>query len=105
MSLSYLQLTQLAQQQVFQARVNFSMNQAAEQIYNESPTAPNHGVRAAYAIKVAAGNFNLAANSLAVMTNPTIVSKALNDGSSTNGILDTDIDTAVASIWNMLAGV
>jgi hypothetical protein len=105
MAATFLQLATIAQSQSFQQRVNFSMNKAAAAIYNEGAGVTNHSARAAYAIKVANGNFNLGAAAMAVATAAAIVAEAVNDGSQTNAILDADIDNSVASLWNMLAGV
>lgn len=64
----------------------------------------NHSGRATFSIKVAQGNYNLAAAALAVLTNATIAAEATN-GTSGNMIPDADIQFAVNSLWNMLAGV
>lgn len=105
MAATYLQLATIAQSQTFLQRVNVSMNKAAGSIYNEGTGVPNHSARAAYAIKVGNGNFNLQAAGMAIVTAAAIVAEAVTDGSATNAILDADIDNSVASLWNMLAGV
>lgn len=65
----------------------------------------NHSARAAFAIKVAQGNYNLSAAAQQVLTNATIAAEAVNDGSQGNAIPDADIQFSVNSLWNMLAGV
>jgi hypothetical protein len=64
----------------------------------------NHSARAAFAIKVAQGTYNLQAAAFAVLTNATIAAEATN-GVSGNTIPDADIQFSVNSLWNMLAGV
>lgn len=105
MAATYLQLATIAQSQPFLQRVNISMNKASGAIYNEGAGVTNHSARAAYAIKVANGNFNLGAAAMAIITASAIVAEAVTDGSATNAIADVDIDNSVASLWNMLAGV
>jgi hypothetical protein len=66
----------------------------------------NHSGRAAFAIKVAQGNYNIQAACFAVLTNATIAAEAVNDDTNiTNAIPDTDIQFSVNSLWNLLAGV
>jgi hypothetical protein len=65
----------------------------------------NHSGRAAFAIKVGQGNYNLSAAAQQVLTNATIGTEAANDGSQTNLIPDADIQFAVNSLWNLLAGI
>lgn len=64
----------------------------------------NHSARAAFAIKVAQGNFNLQSAALAVLTNATIAAEANTDGSS-SAVPDSDIQFSANSLWNLLAGV
>lgn len=106
MSASFLQLATIAQGQGYQQRVAYAMNAAAGAIYNEGAGVANHSARAAYAIKVANGNFNLAACSLAVITATAIVAEVTNAADNQGvSILDADIANSVSALWNMLAGV
>lgn len=104
MAANFSQLAQIASSQEFQQRVAFAINSAAAAVYSEVTTTPSHSARAAYAIKVANGNYNLAAAALAVLTNATIAAEAT-IGVSLNTIPDSDIQFSINSLWNMLAGV
>lgn len=105
MSATFLQLATIAQGQTFQQRVSAAMASSAAAIYNEGTGVANHSARAAYAIKVANGSYNLQAAATAIIMAATIVAEAVNDGSQTNAILDADISNSVSALWNMLAGV
>lgn len=104
MSATFVQLGQIAQSSSFQQRVAFALATGAAAVYAESAATTGHGTRANFANKVAAGNYNLAAISLAVLTNSTILGETT-AGASDTTILDADIQTAVNSLWNLLAGV
>lgn len=65
---------------------------------------PAHAKRAAFANQVVNGNWNQLAAALTVLSNPTLITEGLNDGSQTNGIPDTDLNFTVQSLWNTLAG-
>lgn len=104
MAANFAQLAQIAASQEFQQRVGYAMNVAASNVYSEAGTVTGHGVRATFATKVANGNFNLGAAALAVLTNATIAAEA-SIGVSLNTIPDSDIQFAVNSLWNILAGV
>lgn len=90
-------------QSEFQQRVNYAMSVAAVAVYNESAGTTGHAARAAFATRVLSGNFNLIATCYAVLTNPTIGAEAV-PGQPGNGIPDADIQFAINSIWNALAG-
>lgn len=100
---TFNQLAQIAVSPTFQSRVQYAMNAAAVAVYAETPPA-NHAARAAYATKVANGSFNLSAASYAVLTNSTIGAEAVLTTTPDNAIPDSDIQFAVNSIWNLLAG-
>lgn len=87
----------------FQQRVNYAMSVAAVAVYSESTGTTGHAIRAAFATRVLNGNFNLVAACFAVLTNPTIAAEAV-PGQSGNNIPDADIQFAINSIWNALAG-
>jgi polyferredoxin len=105
MAASFLQLAQIANSQTFQQRVSYAMSVGAATVYNEASTVTSHNARAAYASKVANGNYNLQAAAAAVLSNATIAAEAVNDGSQGNAIPDSDIQFAVNSLWNLLTGV
>jgi hypothetical protein len=104
MSANYLQLAQIASTQEFQQRVSYAMGAAAGMIYNEGAGVANHSARAAFAIRVANGNYILSSAALAIITASAITASAV-PGVSGNAILDTDIANSVSSLWNMFAGV
>lgn len=111
MAANFVQLAQIASSQEFQQRVGYAMSVAAATIYAEVGTTANHSARAAYAIKVANGNYSLPAAALTVLANATIAAEAAPStpqtgvASTLNSIPDSDIQFAVNSFWNMLAGV
>jgi hypothetical protein len=104
MAANFVQLAAIANSTEFLQRVGYSMSVGATTAYNEVGTTQNHSARAAFAIKVAQGNYNVQAAAFAVLTNATIAVEAVN-GVSGNSIPDGDIQFAVNSLWNMLAGV
>lgn len=101
---TFNQLAQVAVSPAFQSRVNYAMNVAAVAVYAESTGTTGHVARAAYAVKVSAGSFNLTAASYAVLTNASIAAEAVVTTTPDNAIPDNDIQFAVNSIWNLLAG-
>lgn len=111
MPANFAQLAQIAASQEFQQRVSYAMNVAAANVYAEAGTVTGHAARAGFAIKVANGSYNLPAAAIAVLTNATIAAEATvsnpQQGVATtlNTIPDADIQFAVNSLWNLLAGV
>ena len=104
---TFAQIAQIVNNQPteFQSRVNYAMCVAAINVYSEGTGVTGHAARAAFAVRVLAGNFNLAAVCFAVMTNPTIAAEAVyQQPPAGNAIPDGDIQFAVNSIWNALAG-
>lgn len=105
---NFSQLGQIANQMDFQARVAYAMNVAAAAVYSESTGITGHTARAAYANKVANGTYSLPAAALVVLSNSTIAAEAVvtvSQGSASgNSIPDADIQFAVNSLWNLLAG-
>jgi hypothetical protein len=100
---TFIALGQIAATPEFQSRVAYSMGVAAAAVYSEVNTVTGHAARAAYAVKVANGSYNLASAAMVVLGNSTIAAEA-NNGISGNAIPDADIQFAVNSLWNMLAG-
>jgi hypothetical protein len=107
---TFAQLGQLVTQNPteFQSRVNYAMCVAAINVYAEGTGVTGHAARAAFSTRVLTGNFNLIGACFAVLTNPTISAEATlpaqGQPPNGNGIPDSDIQFAVNSIWNALAG-
>ena len=97
-------LAEVAKQPMFQSRVGLAVQQAAWSVYSEVSTTPGHTERAAYANKVANGTFNLPPICDLVLTNPSIAAEADPTKEPDNGIPDSDLQFAVNSYWNLLAG-
>lgn len=100
---TFIALGQIAPTSEFQSRVAYAMGVAAASVYSEAGTVPGHTARAAFANKVANGNYSLPAAALLVLSNATIAAEA-NNAVSGNAIPDSDIQFAVNSLWNLLAG-
>lgn len=104
---TFAQLGIIATEQEFMQRVQYAMSVAAVNVYAESPTTQGHAARAALAVRVLNGNFALVSACYGVLTNSTIAAEATIPSSGPpagNTIPDTDIQFAVNSIWNSLAG-
>ena len=100
------QITTISLDKGFQARVQYAATIAAENVYNELTNTPGHVTRASYATKVLNGGLsNLAAVALSILTNPTIAAEANPANPPDFSIPDSDIQFAMNSIWNSLAGV
>jgi hypothetical protein len=84
----------------FAGRVEYCLYVAAVNIMAEVNTTPSHAARVTYATKVLSGQASIRSAELAVLTNPTIASAV--DSSS---VPDGDIQFAVNSLFNALAGV
>lgn len=104
MSATFVQLGQIAQSSSFQQRVAVAMAAGAATVYAELASTGGHGTRANFANKVINGNYNLPATCAAVLTNVTVLGET-SAGASDSAILDADIQAAVNSLWNLLAGV
>lgn len=63
-----------------------------------------HVARAAFAHNVTTGNFDLIGAAFAVLGNSTIAAEAVLTTTPDFAIPDTDIQFAVNSLWNLLAG-
>lgn len=100
---AFLDLAQLASGQDFQRRIGYAMAVAAAAVYSESGGTTGHAARALYATKVASGQYDVPAVALLVLGNSTIAAEEIASG-PTNGIPDSDIQFAVNSLWNLLAG-
>lgn len=100
---SYVDIAQVAQQTQFLGRIRYALYIAAINVYAEDPGTPNHAARAAFAGKVTSGQADLASAALSVLTNPSIAAEAAPEEPN-NGIPDGDIQFAMNSVFNALAG-
>ena len=99
----FLGCAQIAAGEQFQQRVQFALSVAAANVYTESSGIAGHVARAAFAVKVANGSANIPAAALVIIGNSTISAEAVT-AVSQNSIPDSDIQFAVNSNWNLLAG-
>lgn len=100
---SFSDIGYTAHNEDFRRRVAYALTVAAIAAYNEAGTVSNHTLRAAFAVKVLASQFDLHGAVLGVLTNSTIAAES-NSATTGNGVPDTDIQFAVNSIYNALAG-
>lgn len=87
----------------FRRRVSYALTVAAISAYNESTGTTGHVARATFATKVLASQFDLHGVVLGVLTNTTIAAEA-NSATVGNSVPDADIQFAINSIFNALAG-
>lgn len=100
---NFSDISRTAHNEDFRRRVAYALTVAALAAYNEVNTATGHALRAAFAVKVLASQFDLHGAVLGVLTNLAIAAEA--DSAITgNGIPDDHIQFAVNSIYNALAG-
>lgn len=100
---TFAQLGTIATQGELQQRVSYAMGAAAAAVYAESTGVTGHTARAAYAVKVANGTYDLRSATIMVLGNSTIAAEATVTGAN-NAIPDADIQFSVNSLWNVLAG-
>jgi hypothetical protein len=100
---SFSDLGTIAAAPAFIARVQYAMMVAAVQVYAEDPSTPGHPARVSFARAVISG-LNSSAPA-AVLTNPSIAAEANLQTVPGYAIPDSDIQFAVNSLWNALAGV
>lgn len=101
---TYSDLGQIAQQTDYQNRIRHALYVAAAAAYAEDAQTIGHAARAAFAIKVFAGQYDLLSAANAVLTNSTIAAEASADGKNNNLIPDSDLQFSMNSIYNGLAG-
>jgi hypothetical protein len=94
---------------VFQQRVAQAMVEVAVTIYGETPAPANHAARAAYAVLVSTDPpLSMVTNGASGITQPDKRTFAVARLITTQGIdgtsTDAQINAAVASVWNALAG-
>lgn len=100
---TYSVLFDVAQNGDFRRRVAVAIAAAAVAIFNEDGATAFHALRAAYSTKVVTSQYNLDGAVLAVLADATIAGEA-NSAIAGNGISDAHIATAIAAVYNVLAG-
>lgn len=88
----------------FQSRVAMAVMTAAVNVYSELSNTAGHPARVAYSKQVFNGGGSPSAPMM-VLTNSTIAASANVAATPTFSIVDSDIQVAVNSLWNDLAGV
>lgn len=96
--MSFQDLNELAQDPIFRGRCLYALQVAAVAVMAESSGTPSHDKRVAFATSVLNGSCISYQIALAVLTNPTIAAEAPT-------IPDSDIQFAVESLFDALAGV
>jgi hypothetical protein len=94
----------VVKQPMFQGRVKSFMSSAAVAVMAETNTTNSHVERVAYANKVLDGSASVIEYAYAVMSNPTLKA-AVDAGAENDGITDGDMEFAVSSVFNAMAGV
>ena len=101
---SFNQLGQIAVTPQFQSRVKYAMGVAAASVYAEVNTTTGHAARAAFSVKVSAGNYSVLDAAYAVLGNSSIAAEAVYATQPDFAIPDSDIQFAVNSLWNLFSG-
>jgi hypothetical protein len=100
----------LAADQAFQGRVRSAIATVAFQVLNEDPASPNHDKRVTYARNVIA-NLTYAAQGAAawIVERPNLMGKTTSydfpSGAIVTDATDADLESQVATDWDVLAGV
>jgi hypothetical protein len=103
---SLANLATIASDPNFQLACGMALETAAINVLAEDPTTSNHALRSRYAIQVVGGSANLRGVALAVLTNATIAAEAnVSEPTQQYAIPDSDIQFAINSIFNDLAGI
>lgn len=89
----------------FQARVQYAMTVAAVNVYAEDPATAGHPARKDLAIRTFNGAYSVQTVAMMVLTNSTIAAEANINTTPGFAIPDSDIQFAVNSLWNDIAGV
>jgi hypothetical protein len=89
----------------FQGRCLYALTVAAVNVVAESNATASHQQRVNYAKTVLNGGANIVNVCLAVLTNSTIAGEAVAATTPDYAIPDSDIQFAVNSLFNALAGV
>lgn len=104
MAAPFSDLATIAANANYQGRVNYALMVAAVNVYAEATNTVGHPARVALAVQISRGGFPGGAYT-AVLTNATIAAEAVLATTPGYAIPDADIQFAVNSIWNLLAGV
>jgi len=97
-------LAAIATDKGFLLRVEYACYVAAQNIYSEVPTTQGHAARVVLAKQVFTGSFPLSSFAWSVLTNATISAEANPATTPDFAIPDGDIQFAVNSVWNAIAG-
>lgn len=84
-------------------RVEYALSVAAVNVYAEGTSVAAHAARAAYATRVLNEQVDLRRVTLGVLTNPTIAA-GVDSAKSDSGVSDGNMQFAVNSIFDVLAG-
>jgi hypothetical protein len=105
MTASFDDLNTIASNSGFQGRCLYALQVAAVDVMSESNTTTYHQQRIDYARAVISGSANALQVALAVLTNATIAAEAAVATTPDYAIPDSDIQYAVNTLYNALAGV
>lgn len=105
MAATFSDLGSIANDANFQRRVGYAVTVAAVNVYSEAANTAGHPARVAFAIRVFNGGYSIYYACLLVLTNATIAAGANFTVTPGFSIIDSDIQFAVNSLWNDLAGV
>jgi hypothetical protein len=89
----------------FQGRCQYALTVAAVNVVAEANNTANHQQRVNYAKTVINGTASILPVALAVLTNASIAAEAVASTTPDYAIPDSDIQFAVNSLFNALAGV
>lgn len=91
----------------FQGRVKYWLESAAVAVMAEAANTASHGPRVNYAYSILRGSASVLEVTVAVLTNTTIAGEANVATTANSGyaIPDSDIQFAINSLFNALAGV
>lgn len=81
-------------------RVKFALAKAAKNVLKENPATENHSARAVFAVDIVKGNYNLTPLMYVLFTDAAIENKG-----QFGGVSDVELQTAVDSLFSVLAGI
>ena len=102
---SFDDLNTIANNAGFQGRCLYALEVAAVNVMAEVNTTPVHGARVIFARQVLGGSVTGLRTALAVLTNSTIAGEAVLQTTPDYSIPDGDIQFAINSLYNALAGI
>lgn len=91
---------EIAGNDIYKRRVEYALFSAAVNVMSEVNTTPSHAARVTYGAKVLAGQADVRAAVIASLTNSTLAA-----ANTADSIPDSDIQFAVNSLFNALAGI